>query len=174
MTDLTPGTFDVLSVIKGRKYPEQSTDIYFDVVAMYELDLLEQRIANETDADAVNALDAQGEAIKERIRASKLTFEMRGLGHGHVTALLKKVAADHKEAEGFDLALEQTFAHISASIIKVTNAEGEEGSTEWNRDAVEALYNYLPPTEFGKLTALANDLSFKTLKFEEKATSPDF
>lgn len=174
MTDLTPGTFDVLAVIKGRKYPEQSTDIYFDSEAMFELDVLEQRIADETDGDVVNSLDAEGEAIKERIRASKLTFEMRGLSHGHVTALLKKVAADYKEAEGIDLALEQTYAHISASIVKVTNAAGEEGATDWNRDAVEALYNYLPPTEFGKLTTLANDLSFKTLKFEEKATSPDF
>jgi len=168
--------FSVLDAAKGRSYPSDKAVVYTDVEALYDYDKLEG-VANATsDGDAVNALEGQLEALREKIKASALTFHMRGFAPGVTQAINDEAAA--KFGPEADLDSGEPFIWradkwIAESIIRVTDVDDAVDEHRWSIEDVVALRTWLPETEFAKVRLLAFSLSFQAWQFD-RAVTADF
>lgn len=176
MTEHNPNTFDVLAAIQGKNLPEDQVTLYFDAKALYERQLLEEQINDEPDSEKAAELEKRLAPIEERIKASGLTFHLRGIAPGGLRAIDAALRMSPKfvDADDAEIIRELSHRNIAEAIVKVTNPEGQEGANNWDAEAVSKLEDYLPLHEFGKLADKVGQLLFSTLKFEQDATSPDF
>lgn len=74
-----PGKFNFLDRVVGRNYPTESVEIYIDERGGYELAMLDKKIANETDGDKVNELDAERTKLVESLAVSKYIIHLEGI-----------------------------------------------------------------------------------------------
>lgn len=182
---LQKGTFNVLDAAKGRSYPTDKVTLYTDFKAEYEVRKVEARIAELADKNATkavvkerNELESKREACLEAIKASALTFHLRGIAPGVHEAIYKEAdahLADENNTEITDEDSRNKFANdavIAAHIVKVVNAEGAE-DTEWSTEKVSALHEVLPDGELIKLLAKVSELSFQAAAFDQ-VVGPDF
>jgi hypothetical protein len=176
-----PGTFSVLDAIKGRSYPEDDVTVYTDAAAAYEIRLLEEKIADVEDGNEVNALDAELERLKHRVRDSKMVFHLRGFNRGVIDGIMKqgrekfpwedKLLPDPLErGEGARWA---NAYYVAESIIRVTDSQGNVDEHHWDVDEVMALQATLPDDVFEKILDKTIELSFAALFFDQTVT-PDF
>lgn len=74
-----PGTFSFMDRLKGRNYPTETVTVYLDEAAGYAIRKLGSKLANETDADKVKALEIE---LVERVaeaKASAIDFKLRAI-----------------------------------------------------------------------------------------------
>lgn len=171
------GTFDVLAAAQGIAYPEDDIVVYTNTVAAYELHKLEDQIADTEDDAAVNALDARKKELREAIKASALTFHMRGISPGYIKALMAQGRAKFPDVEGVEYNQERAewFENtiIAEHVTQVTNAAGEQDPRKWVADDIAALKDALPDESYQKLLEGTNALSFAAAYFDV-AVSEDF
>lgn len=169
-------TFSVLDAIKGRSYPSDSVTVYTDVESLYELARLEKQIADAPDGESANALEPQVEDLKDKIKKSALTFELRGFSFGVWDSIDKEAQAmfgnDADISEG-EAKSWRKHRYIAESIIRVTNADGAVDESRWGIEDVKNLEALLPMSEFSKLEAMTSFLSMASLEFDQ-AVTPDF
>lgn len=176
-------TFSVLDAVKEKHYPQDITTVYTDVDSAYEIKRLERQIADlgPDDADQINELDSVIATLKENIKATALTFRMRGIGRGLKDAIIKegelkfpwtdKTQADPSQyGEGGQWS-NRTF--LAAHIVDVTTADGSVDSHKWNEAEIEQLREDIPDESFQELIRLMRDLSFASTYFDASVT-PDF
>jgi hypothetical protein len=176
-----PRTFSVLDAIKSRSYPQDIVTVYTDVNSAYDIHRIEEKIADLTDADQINALDQVIAEFKDKIKASALTFRMRGLPREQIDAIndeahLKFPWTDKTAPDPVDRGIGGEWVNrsfIAAHIVDVTDADGNVDSHKWNADEVAVLRGRLPDESFLALIRLMQELSFAATYFDASVT-PDF
>lgn len=170
---MNKGTFSVLEVAKGRGYPQDIVDVYLDHDAAFKIHRLEARIASEQDGEKVNALDDERRELVEKVKASRLTFHLRGISEDDIEAVQKQATEKFGPDESNDKGKWSNGAFLAQHIVSVTNAEGEVDSHKWTADEVVELWKVLPTESFNKLLLLMQELTFAARYFDE-AVSTDF
>lgn len=181
-TELNPRTFDVLAMASGdsRTYPSDIVDVYLDHEAAHKAAKIEAQIARERDGEKVNALDAERNALLEKVKGTRLTFKMQGLSPKAIKAVEDQADAkfgrgDTKDGAPFtEKILWRNLAWLAAHIADVYNANDERDSRVWDSEAVHELAEALPGSEFGKLMDMMQDLTFRAAYFEQVEVTPDF
>lgn len=168
---LNKTTFSIVDAIKGVNYPSENVDVYLDNDAAHEIHLLEARIADLTNADEVNALDGEISVLKERLLASKLTFELRGISRGLQLSIEKEFGLTQQSSDAEWASLGH--AYLAAHIVSVTNAEGAVDEHLFTKEEAQGLEDMLPRDQFAKIYGKMNELSFAAA-YIDQAVSADF
>lgn len=174
MADAT--TFDLFEFLSGAAYPEDDVRVYTDRKAVYELDKIETEISNERDSARADELHAKSEAIKESIRATSLTFKLRGLPTPLVQDVDNGVNAKFgNEVESDEKNLYRMVELLRLHILEVTRADGAKDTREWNHDGTKALIEeHLPTSQASKLLSAVGELTMRSRSFEDYEVTPDF
>lgn len=97
------GTFNIVDVVKGRGYPTDNVNVYFDEQLAYQAAILREQI-NTLQLDADNVLDEERKAIEEnlkkmkelfdetleKLRESRYVFIISGISEGQRETIYKK------------------------------------------------------------------------------------
>lgn len=176
-------TFSVLDAVKEKHYPQDITTVYTDVDSAYEIKRLERQIADlgPEDADQINQLDSVIATLKENIKASSLTFRMRGISRGLKDAIIKETElyfpwTDKTQPDPATIGEGGQWSNrkfLAAHIVDVTKADGSVDSHKWSEEEIELLRQELPDESFLELIRLMRDLSFASTYFDASVT-PDF
>lgn len=176
-------TFSVLDAVKDKHYPQDITTVYTDVESAYEIHRLERKIADlgPDDHEAINLLDQEIAGLKEDVKASALTFRMRGIGRGLKDAINDEAALKFPWVDKTQVDPAQygeggqwtNRSFIAAHIVDVTTADGAVDSHKWTEADVDELRKHIPDESFQELIRLMRDLSFAATYFDASVT-PDF
>jgi len=179
-TALAKGTFSVLAAAKGRAYPQDIVDVHTDAESAYKAQAIENRIndlgAGEENANLVNTLDTERNALLATMKASSLTFLLRGINKGTtdgIIAAAKEKFGDITDPPNYERAEWVTLSYLAAHIVSVTDAENNVDDHFFTVTDVQELAAYLPEDQFRKLLALMSELTFAATYFDQ-AVSVDF
>jgi hypothetical protein len=164
------GKFSLVDAIKGRAFPEKAVDVYIDAASAYEfaeLEALAKTLDPETPeyATAVDKMDELAKAIKD----SKLTFHMKGVGQGlveKVTEEANKLYPDAQETNDPGWVKHYLCALIAGNIVKVTDLDGNEDSSEFTVEDVMQLRDIMPIDSWEILIDTMQKLTLATSYFE--------
>lgn len=142
------GKFSLADAIKGTAYPEKSVDVYLDAASAQQFAELNDKIKQlDPEAPEYAELSEKLEEISDKIKASKLTFHMRGVGQGTVEKATE--AADEafppKDGVEHPLWTKHYLCYLIAeNIVKITDAEGNEDLTKLTVDDVIQIRDAVP------------------------------
>lgn len=188
-TDLE--TFDVFEFIDGANTPQNKVTVYTDADAALKVAraLIAEKASNERskqmdqfsladdfeeDEDVLS--EEEIDALVNRLKASALVFELKGLAPAARKALEKKLQAttDYSETDEspeYNRALDGEL--VSRSIVSVTNASGAKSRTKWTPDNVLKLTDSLYESESGKLFQGVGEINYVGAIFD-RAVTADF
>ena len=175
---LAKGKFSVLGAAKGDAYPEDNITVFADAKSAYEAAKVEKRINDETDPQRAAELEIEKQEHIDAVKASALTFYMRGHAPG-ITKLIQKAADKEFGPDNrgdVDLAEKNTWkndSYLAEDIVRVVNAAGEVDDHKWTPEDVVALKAWLPDPEVERLFELMFQLTFARDVFDQ-AVGPDF
>lgn len=188
-TDLD--TFDVFEFLEGANTPQNTVTVYTDADAALKVAhfLVEEKERNERskqidqyslteelDDEAEQLSEEELTALTERLKASALTFELKGLAPAARKALEKHLQAttDYSatdESPEYDRALDGEL--VARSIVGVTNARGKKSSTKWTAENVLKLTDTLYESESAKLFRGVGEINYVGAIFD-RAVTADF
>lgn len=188
-TDLD--TFDVFEFLEGANTPQNKVTIYTDAdaalkVARFLVNEKERNerskqmdqysLADDYDEEEENLSEEELTELHNRLTASALTFELKGLAPAARKALEKKLQAttDYSETEAspeYNRALDGEL--VARSILSVTNAKGQKSSNKWTAENVLKLTDTLYESEAGKLFQGVGEINYVGAVFD-RAVTADF
>ena len=160
-----PGSFNLGEFVKGRGYPQDSVEIYVDVESAYELSKLNEKLVQATDTEESEKLEAEAKILSDKILASKLTFNMRGIDQKHV----EKIEVESKKKfddNDSDWIIDYMCELVAANIVSVTDAEGKVDERIFTGEDVEELRSYLSSEAWEKVVATMQKLTLATGYFK--------
>lgn len=207
----TPEKFDFRAALNGQSYPTGSVSIFLDGHKAQELhdvadeleDAKAQTIIYSSGSEGnggivddpekveldekIAALEARQEELIGEIRASRITFHLRGVVPKLWRSIVRKVNAT-KELAPADKTNEEDVAESNMkrndrvnyelaahAIVKVENADGAVDDSAWTWQDVENLHGALIESEWFKLKNKADELTFANTLFDKLVESdPDF
>jgi hypothetical protein len=126
-------------------------DIYLDSSAAFELDEMNrelQELINMGKLEEHDKLKEKADKLVEKIKASKLTFHMRGVGQDLVEKITKQADELHprseETSENPDWIKFYLAALIASNIVKVTDAEGNEDDTKYTAEDILEIRGIIP------------------------------
>ena len=177
---LQKGTFDVLEAAKGRGYPTETVTLYTAFVAEYEARKIEKRLATDTLTDEERLeLETRFQACVDEIKASALTFHLRGVSPGVIDAIHAEAEAKRADESDDTVTDDQSQKEFAADkitathIVKVVDAQGAEDTAEWTTERFRAFADLIPDGETIKLVGAVSSLTFESAAFDE-VVGPDF
>jgi hypothetical protein len=142
------GKFSLADAIKGRAFPESSVDVYIDAASAYDFAEIKEAAANmEGGTPEHEAALVQMEELSNKIKDSRLTFYMRGVGQGVVEEITLKAEELHPQVDGKDDPAWIKYylcALIAANIAKVTDQDGNEDDSVFTVEDVIELRDIMP------------------------------
>lgn len=167
-------TFDVLAAAKGRTYPTKDVTIYTDHEAAHQIAVLERQAndAMHNDDVDIDAIDEQINALREQVKASALTFHMRGIGPGVRTSVEMKIKQTTGLSETERVRLSNA-SYLAEHIVRVTNAAGAVNEEMWTPEKVSELLDVIPDESAIKLYKAMAELTFQASYFDA-AVDADF
>lgn len=160
------GNFKLADFIKGRNYPEDEVEIYFDVASAYEISKLnDQLILTDDPAVAAPIEDAIRE-LEKKVLASRLKFRMRGIDQKQVEAIeaIERKTSDDQTND--DWYVDYMCALIAANIVSVENADGELDERLFTKEDAIELRGVLPGESWDKLVSTMQKLTLATGYFK--------
>lgn len=187
----TEENFDVLEFIAGSATPEHVVTLYTDadaalktarlIVAEEERNARDKEddwsIADTFDEEQENLSEEQLTELHDRLVASALDFNLKGLAPAALDALEKSLRAKHEYKEDgdnpeYNKALELEL--VARSIVSVTNkASGKVSKAKWTTAQIEKLFVGLYPSETNKLLNGVVQINYVAAIFD-KAVTADF
>ena len=160
------GKFNLVDAIKGRAFPEKSVDVYIDANSAFQLELIRNRmneIGGLENQEEFDRLEAQANALVQKIKDSRITFTMRGVGQGIVEEAMKAADTAHPEEDENGSNPEWTKYYlcylIAKNIVKVADAGGNEDESEFTVDDLLILRDTIPVDSWGVLIETMQQLT---------------
>jgi hypothetical protein len=183
--DLEQGTFDLDEYVNGRGFPRDTVTVFTNADAAYERAQLQARLTEiaqdkEKLGEATRSrkykdlqaemepLEARSEELMEDIKASALTFHLRGIAPGHVKKIISDVniEAEKEQWDSNYSASVATYRIMAPHIIKVVRADGKEDNRKFTEERAQLMDEMLPDSEWTKLDQKVQALSFKSAYFD--------
>lgn len=169
------GKFSLADAIKGRAFPEASVDIYVDGASAYEFTVVKEAAAKlDASSPEHDAALLKMEELSSKIKESKLTFHMRGVGQGKVEEVIKAADAKYPEkAEGDNTEWLKFYlcSLIASNITKVSNIAGEEDESQFSVEDVIAIRDSIPIDSWEVLVDTMQKLTLASSYFESVTDS---
>lgn len=160
-----PGSFNLGEFVKGRGYPQDTVEIYVDVESAYELSKLNEKLIKATETEESEKLEAEAKVLSDKILASKLTFNMRGIDQKHVEQI--EVESKKKFEENDDNWIVDYMCElVAANIVSVTDAQGKVDERIFTGQDVEELRSYLSSEAWDKVVGTMQKLTLATGYFK--------
>lgn len=165
--------FNLADAIKGRAYPQRDVTIYLDGEAAHTLHELDERMKLVVEPELFEKLQAEANALAERIKSSAITFTMRGVNQKAVELVLEQTNAKHnvpKEDNPTDYPgwmRDYITTLVGLNIVSVQDAEGNVDDEVFDFDKAEELRLNLPLTEWNKLVEAMQVLTLAGGYFDE-------
>jgi hypothetical protein len=142
------GKFSLADAIKGRAFPEASVDVYIDAASAYEFAEVKNKAESlEAGTPEHDSALLKMEELSSKIKDSKLTFHMRGVGQGVVEKINKEADELFPQAEGpSDPAWIRYYlcALIATNITRVVDQDGNEDDSTFTTEDVMELRDIMP------------------------------
>jgi len=178
MDELAQGTFDLDAFVQGRGFPTDTVTVFTNADAAYERAQIQKRLTEIAQdpahtrkplKDEFKALETKADELMEAIKASALTFHLRGISPGHIKKITGDVVKEQADANWNEGEAEDilNFRWLAPHIIKVVNAKGEEDKRSFDEARVESLASVLPTSEWKKLMDAVTALSFNSVLFDQ-------
>ena len=125
-----PGTFNILSVLQERGYPEATVDIYMDESSMYDMAIVKEGLEKldssigkggetEKQKDSRDKLMADYEALEKKINESKYAVHLSGISEGRREEIyrqsVKKYPVEYESSNGISSLLGTEAARVEKS-----------------------------------------------------------
>jgi hypothetical protein len=160
-----PGSFNLGEFVKGRGYPQDTVEIYVDVESAYELSKLNEKLVKATETEESEKLEAEAKVLSDKILASKLIFNMRGIDQKHVEQI--EVESKKKFEENDDNWIVDYMCElVAANIVSVTDAQGKVDERIFTGQDVEELRSYLSSEAWDKVVGTMQKLTLATGYFK--------
>mgnify|MGYP001067341753 CR=1 FL=1 len=164
------GKFSLADAIKGRAFPETSVDVYIDANSAYkfsEAEKLAKSLDPETPeyAAAVSEMDDLANKIKE----SKLTFHMKGVGQGVVEKITEEANKLYPESDNNtepSWIRHYLCALVAANLVKIVDQDGNEDDSEFTVEQVMQLREVMPIDSWEVLIDTMQKLTLATSYFD--------
>lgn len=160
------GKFNLVDAIKGRAFPEKSVDVYIDANSAFQLEQTRNRmneIGGLENKEEFDRLEAQANALVQKIKDSRITFTMRGVGQGIVEEAMKAADTAYPEEDEYGSSPEWTKYYlcylIAKNIVKVADADGNEDESEFTVDDLLILRETIPVDSWGVLIETMQQLT---------------
>lgn len=163
-------TFDLLDAVTGISYPETTVSLYMNLAAIRNLEAIDEALKVANGEEEENELFSRRSELLEAVRKSALHIELKGVPRAIVSAMTKKIVATIKDRNEQADTINKQF--LLKSIVKVMDSEGREAN--FDDEALEKFLGALREPDYDRLLQAANELSFQTLKYENKVTDPNF
>ena len=168
-----PGVFNLAEVIKGRGYPQKDVTIYVDAASAFELVEAEDRLSELKEGSKEHTeLLAKVNQLAETVKASALTFTMRGVNQGVVEAVNEKANAIYKVA---DAELEDISADwfkyyvtslVATNVVKVTDSDGNVDEHDFTYEEMLEIRNNVPSDSWAVLVDTMQKLTLASGYFK--------
>jgi hypothetical protein len=164
--------FNLADAIKGRAYPATSVKVYLDDETAMQLLEINNQMSRTTDPEQLADLQKIADSLAEKIMATALTFEMRGVGQAAIESITEKVNATHNlmetDSERTQEWLKDYITHlVGLNITAVRTADGAVDSQVFTFEKVEELRKALAPNEWAKLVAAMQKLTLAGGYFDQ-------
>lgn len=163
------GKFNLADAIKGRAFPQKAVDIYIDAASALEFEELQEAIKTlEPGTPEYDAMYANMEAVAERIKESKLTFHLRGVGQGTVEKITKEADEKYPDAgiENSDWLTYYLCGLVASNIVKVVDFEGNEDESTFTVDDIIELRSVVPVDSWAILIDTMQKLTLASSYFD--------
>ena len=171
----TVETFDALAAAQNQAYPEDTVNVYLNAAAARQAHLYESQINDSTDPEEMDRIEALRKVELQAVKDSALTFHLRGVAPGFVTALqdLARVKFPDKDGEQFSAERSDWFLYslVAEHITKVTNASGAEDDNTWDLERVKAFRGAVQDSEWKRLEEAVSGLTFASAYFDAAVTA---
>jgi hypothetical protein len=148
-----------------RGYPQDTVEIYVDVESAYELSKLNEKLVKATETEESEKLEAEAKVLSDKILASKLIFNMRGIDQKHVEQI--EVESKKKFEENDDNWIVDYMCElVAANIVSVTDAQGKVDERIFTGQDVEELRSYLSSEAWDKVVGTMQKLTLATGYFK--------
>lgn len=168
-TAQSKGKFNLVDAVKGRGFPEKSVDVYLDANSAFQLEQINEKLKSVTGAE-YEELDAVAQELGARIKESKLTFHMRGIGQGEVELAVKSADKLHpsedENGENPEWVKHYISYLVAKNIYKVTDADGNEDTNEFTVDDMLELRGIMPIDSWAVLVETMQQLTLATSYFD--------
>jgi|688.fasta_scaffold981827_1 hypothetical protein len=160
-----PGKFNLGEFVKGRGYPQDSVEVYVDVESAYELSKLNDKLVKITDPKESEELEAEAKVLSDKILASKLTFNMRGIDQKQVENIEEKSKKKFDDNDS-DWIIDYMCELVAANIVSVVDAAGKIDERIFTGEDVEELRSYLSSEAWDKIVGTMQKLTLATGYFK--------
>jgi hypothetical protein len=165
--------FNLADAIKGRAYPQRDVTIYLDGEAAHKLHELDERMKLVVEPELFEKLQAEANALAERIKSGAVIFTMRGVNQKAVELVLEQNNAKHNvpkeenptEYPGWMRDYITTL--VGLNIVSVQDAEGNVDDSMFDFDKAEELRLNISMTEWNKLVEAMQILTLAGGYFDE-------
>lgn len=159
------GNFNLADFIKGRGYPEDSVEVYFDVASAYEISKLNDQLVLIDDPEKAKPIEDAIRELEKKVLASRLKFNMRGIDQKQVESIEAKEKETNPQ-EGDAWYVDYICALIAANIVSIENADGDVDERVFTKDDVVALRGSLTGDSWEKLVSTMQKLTLATGYFK--------
>lgn len=160
------GNFNLGDFIKGRGYPEDEVEIYFDVASAYEISKLNDHLITLTDPEEAAPIEAQIRELEKKVLASRLKFHMRGIDQKQVQAIEASEKSGLEGQPDDNWYVDYMCALVAANIVSVENADGEVDARLFTKEDAVELRGVLPGESWDKLVGTMQKLTLATGYFK--------
>lgn len=166
------GKFNLADAIKGRSFPQKSIDVYIDANSAFQLEIIRERmneIGGLENQEEFDRLEAEAAALVQKIKDSRLTFTMRGVGQGVVEEAMKAADEAHPDDEEQGSNPEWTKHYLSylvaKNIVKVADADGNEDDSAFSVEDILTIRDTIPVDSWGVLIETMQQLTLANSYF---------
>lgn len=153
--EVTRETFDMFKTLTGRAYPEKDIIVYTNEAKIHELNDIRKELQVQTSnkTKAYKELEKRAEEVSEEIKDSALIFHLRGVAPGVTGILVEKYQREEKDWAGLQDEL------LSATLVKVTNADGKVDERKFSIEECAQIRNILPQAGYEQLAKTITELN---------------
>jgi hypothetical protein len=164
--------FNLSDAIKGRAYPQKEVTIYLDDEAAMKLAELDEEMAVTLDEKKLAEFEKLAKPLSEKVKASSLTFKMRGVSQEAIETTLKKVNEKYKVkgsagTENPDWMRDYITHLVGMNIVSVADASGAVDESLFDFEKADELRLNLPAAEWGKLVEMMQKLTLAGGYFDQ-------
>lgn len=158
------GTFSLSKAIKGLSFPSDKVEVFLDIENAYRLNEINEQISLTADQGKLAPLEAEAKELSEKILASKLVFNMRGIDQKQIESIEKATKKDGLDDD--EWWIEYMCALVAANIVSVEDADGNVDEHLFDLNEIKELRGSIPAEAWNKLVSTMQKLTLATGYFQ--------
>ncbi|CAB4148691.1 hypothetical protein UFOVP536_18 [uncultured Caudovirales phage] len=169
----SPKVFNLADLIKNRAYPVKDVQIYLDEISALKMFEIRSELYESVVEADVERLEAEIAALADKIKASALTFTLRGVSQEVIERVLEECNALHGLKKNDDPSDTPGWMRdyitilVGLNIEKIVDADGNVDDSKYDFTKANDLRVNLPSAEWSKLVDVMQKLTLAGGYFDQ-------